>query len=103
MANVLYAQQPHEMQDYTVIKQSKWIIPHNDTLAYAFSTYQSEKALDEQHYEALYFRPGYSGTINAVQYMPEKNLGLTGGIMRIRNIRLKLSSRSKHGFMLKRW
>ena len=27
---------------------------------------------DEQHYETLYFRPGYSGTINAVQYMPEK-------------------------------
>ncbi len=120
LANVLYAQQPHEMQDYTVIKQSKWIIPNNDTLAYAFSTYQGEKALllkrnilnaksasiaypkhldfkdgiieldlaspvgsagyiglafrikDEQHYETLYFRPGYSGTINAVQYMPEK-------------------------------
>ena len=27
---------------------------------------------DQHHYETLYFRPGSSGTINAVQYMPEK-------------------------------
>ncbi|MDP9081117.1 MAG: hypothetical protein M3O71_27175 [Bacteroidota bacterium] len=27
---------------------------------------------DAHHYETLYFRPGSSGTINAVQYMPEK-------------------------------
>jgi hypothetical protein len=27
---------------------------------------------DLHHYETLYFRPGSSGTINAVQYMPEK-------------------------------
>ena len=27
---------------------------------------------DSHHYETLYFRPGSSGTINAVQYMPEK-------------------------------
>ena len=27
---------------------------------------------DVHHYETLYFRPGSSGTINAVQYMPEK-------------------------------
>jgi hypothetical protein len=29
---------------------------------------------DAHHYETLYFRPGSSGTINAVQYMPEKKL-----------------------------
>ncbi|MDN5284302.1 MAG: hypothetical protein JWR38_576 [Mucilaginibacter sp.] len=29
---------------------------------------------DQHHYEALYFRPGSSGTINAVQYMPEKKV-----------------------------
>jgi hypothetical protein len=29
---------------------------------------------DQHHYETLYFRPGSSGTINAVQYMPEKKL-----------------------------
>jgi hypothetical protein len=28
---------------------------------------------DPHHYETLYFRPGSSGTISAVQYMPEKN------------------------------
>lgn len=27
---------------------------------------------DEHHYETLYFRPGSSGTINAIQYMPKK-------------------------------
>ena len=27
---------------------------------------------DDHHYETLYFRPGSSGTINAIQYMPEK-------------------------------
>ena len=27
---------------------------------------------DAHHYETLYFRPGSSGTINAIQYMPEK-------------------------------
>ena len=27
---------------------------------------------DVYHYDVVYFRPGYSGTINAVQYMPEK-------------------------------
>ncbi|MDB5022433.1 MAG: LamG protein [Mucilaginibacter sp.] len=27
---------------------------------------------DAHHYETLYFRPAASGTINAVQYMPEK-------------------------------
>jgi len=27
---------------------------------------------DEHHYETVYFRPESSGTINAVQYMPEK-------------------------------
>lgn len=27
---------------------------------------------DNHHYETLYFRPGSSGTINAIQYMPEK-------------------------------
>lgn len=27
---------------------------------------------DEHHYETVYFRPGSSGTINAIQYMPEK-------------------------------
>jgi hypothetical protein len=27
---------------------------------------------DEHHYEVVYFRPGSSGSINAVQYMPEK-------------------------------
>jgi hypothetical protein len=27
---------------------------------------------DARHYETLYFRPASSGTINAVQYMPEK-------------------------------
>ena len=29
---------------------------------------------DSHHYETLYFRPGSSGTSNAVQYMPEKKL-----------------------------
>ena len=27
---------------------------------------------DEHHYQVVYFRPGSSGTINAIQYMPEK-------------------------------
>ena len=27
---------------------------------------------DDHHYEVVYFRPGSSGSINAVQYMPEK-------------------------------
>ena len=27
---------------------------------------------DAHHYQTLYFRPGGSGTINAIQYMPEK-------------------------------
>ncbi|WPU96341.1 hypothetical protein SNE25_12510 [Mucilaginibacter sabulilitoris] len=27
---------------------------------------------DAHHYETLYFRPGSSGTINAIQYMPKK-------------------------------
>jgi hypothetical protein len=27
---------------------------------------------DSHHYETVYFRPGSSGTINAIQYMPEK-------------------------------
>jgi hypothetical protein len=27
---------------------------------------------DAHHYETVYFRPGSSGTINAIQYMPEK-------------------------------
>jgi hypothetical protein len=27
---------------------------------------------DEHHYKTVYFRPGSSGTINAIQYMPEK-------------------------------
>jgi hypothetical protein len=27
---------------------------------------------DDHHYETVYFRPGSSGTINAIQYMPEK-------------------------------
>lgn len=27
---------------------------------------------DQHHYEVIYFRPGSSGTINAIQYMPEK-------------------------------
>jgi hypothetical protein len=27
---------------------------------------------DAHHYQALYFRPAYSGTINAIQYMPAK-------------------------------
>ena len=27
---------------------------------------------DNHHYETVYFRPGGSGTINAIQYMPEK-------------------------------
>ena len=28
--------------------------------------------MDAHHYEVVYFRPGSSGTINAIQYMPEK-------------------------------
>lgn len=27
---------------------------------------------DAHHYETVYFRPGSSGTVNAIQYMPEK-------------------------------
>jgi hypothetical protein len=38
----------------------------NDYLGLAF------RIKDAQHYESLYFRPASSGTINAVQYMPEK-------------------------------
>ncbi len=30
------------------------------------------RIMDAHHYETLYFRPGYSGTMDAVQYMPEK-------------------------------
>jgi hypothetical protein len=30
------------------------------------------RIMDAHHYETLYFRPESSGTINAVQYMPEK-------------------------------
>jgi hypothetical protein len=30
------------------------------------------RIMDQHHYETLYFRPGSSGTINAIQYMPEK-------------------------------
>jgi hypothetical protein len=29
---------------------------------------------DQHHYEVVYFRPGASGTINAIQYMPEKKV-----------------------------
>ncbi|HVV56372.1 MAG TPA: LamG-like jellyroll fold domain-containing protein [Mucilaginibacter sp.] len=38
----------------------------NDYLGLAF------RVKDAHHYETLYFRPASSGTINAVQYMPEK-------------------------------
>ena len=30
------------------------------------------RIMDAHHYETIYFRPGSSGTIYAVQYMPEK-------------------------------
>jgi hypothetical protein len=30
---------------------------------------------DSHHYDVVYFRPGSSGTINAIQYMPEKKAG----------------------------
>jgi hypothetical protein len=30
------------------------------------------RIMDAHHYETLYFRPSSSGTINAIQYMPEK-------------------------------
>jgi hypothetical protein len=111
------AQRKH---NYSVINPSEWIIPRTDTLDYAFSSYQGQKALllkrnignyksasiaypknlnfkdgiiemdaawpgkqggfvglafrikDTHHYETVYFRPESSGTINAVQYMPEK-------------------------------
>lgn len=118
--NYLFAQKKQEVHNYNVIKSSEWVIPKNDTLDYAISTYAGAKALllkrkilnykgasvaypkslsfkdgtiemdlaspggrngfvgfafrvkDTHHYETLYFRPGSSGTINAVQYMPEK-------------------------------
>jgi hypothetical protein len=33
---------------------------------------QKTDTKDNHHYETVYFRPGSSGTINAIQYMPEK-------------------------------
>jgi hypothetical protein len=136
-----------QVNDYSDIRQSTWVIPQTDTLTYAFDTYEGANALllkrnfanyksasiaypksldfkdgiieldiaspaggngfagfafriqDEHHYETLYFRPGSSGTINAVQYMPEKKLSLTGGITRLTNTRQKLYFRLKHGFV----
>jgi hypothetical protein len=32
------------------------------------------RIMDAHHYETIYFRPGGSGTMDAVQYMPEKKL-----------------------------
>jgi len=37
---------------------------------------------DSNHYETLYFRPGSSGTSEAIQYMPKRNRNSTGGIMK---------------------
>lgn len=115
-----YAQQGHQVIDYSVIKPSEWAIAKTDTLDYAVGTYLGKPAFflkrrfansksasiaypknlefkdgiieldiaspegkygfvglafrirDPHHYETLYFRPGSSGTINAIQYMPEK-------------------------------
>ena len=38
----------------------------NDFVGLAF------RIKDDHHYQSLYFRPASSGTINAIQYMPEK-------------------------------
>jgi hypothetical protein len=120
MAVGSYAQQGHQIIDYSIIKPSKWVISKTDTLDYAVGSYLGKSAfflkrnfansksasiaypknlefkdgiieldiaspegkygfvglafriMDPHHYETLYFRPGSSGTINAIQYMPEK-------------------------------
>ena len=54
---------------------------------------------DNNHYETFYFRPGSSGTINAVQYIPKKKLNSIGGIMNRTNTRLKQPYPKTNGFM----
>ncbi len=115
-----YAQQKPVVHNYSIIRESDWVIPWTDTLDYTFDKYLGQKALllkrkidnyksasiaypkglefkdgtiefdaawpgekggfvgiafrirDAHHYEVVYFRPESSGTINAIQYMPEK-------------------------------
>ncbi len=40
-----YGQSNGVQHNYTIIQEAEWVIPHNDTLAFAFDTYDSSKAL----------------------------------------------------------
>jgi len=55
-----------EFEDGVIEMDAAWPGDKGGYLGLAF------RIKDEHHYESVYFRPESSGTINAIQYMPEK-------------------------------
>lgn len=66
-ANIAYPAQL-DLRDGIIELDIKSPAGQNAYVGFAF------RIRDAHHYEAVYFRPKYSGTTSAIQYMPEKKL-----------------------------